>query len=127
MTQAQQKKVMDAQSKFFADEAAATSLQGQVAQAAADVETARQFSVSGVLLENAQRKSAADAAYFAKLDAQQKLIAQTQAAWSQVHQDQLDISQANLDSLQTGAVEQMPPPVPQPGGIGMVIQPSPQV
>jgi len=110
MTQAQQQSVMTAQKRFFDAETAATAAQSASQQAEAAVEAAKTFATVSAPAQARELIQRANDQFFAAQNTQQKVIADAQAAQVALSQAQVDLSQAILDSLQTGAVEQMPEP-----------------
>lgn len=107
MTQAQQSAVIAAQKRFFDAESIATAAQSAAAQSEAAVEAAKaNATVSAPAQARALVQNANDA-FFAAQASQQKVIADAQAARVALSQAQIDLNQAILDSLQTGAVEQV--------------------
>ena len=109
MTQAQQQAVVTAQQKFFDAESAATIAQSTSAQQEAAVEAAKANATGSAPAQARKLVQDANDAYFAALATQQTVIANAQNAQVALSQARLDLNQAILDSLQTGAVEKMPP------------------
>jgi hypothetical protein len=113
MTQAQQDAVTTAQKKFFDAEAAANTQQRLAEQAATDADAAKKARDFAAPAQAAAIVQAANDAYQAAIQNQIKVITTTQAAWAALGQAQKDLQDAITASLQTGAVEMMPPPVAQ--------------
>jgi hypothetical protein len=113
MTQAQQDAVVAAQKNFFDAGAAATAAQSASAQAEAAVEAAKTNATVTAPAAARALVQSANEAYFADLAAQQTVIQQAQQAQVALSQAQIDLQNAVLASLQTGAVEIVPPPVKQ--------------
>jgi predicted negative regulator of RcsB-dependent stress response len=107
MTQAQQTAVITAQKRFFDAENAASSAQSASAQAEAAVEAARTNATVTAPAQAHKLVQDANDSYFAALATQQTVIANAQNAQVTLSQARLDLNQAILDSLQTGAVEKV--------------------
>lgn len=105
MTQTQQNAVLAAQKRFFDAEAAATAAQQASGQAEANVEAAKTNATVTAPAQAQALVKAANDAYFKLQSDQQTVIQQAQQAQVALSQAQLDLNQAILGSLQTGAVE----------------------
>jgi len=107
MTQQQQGAVITAQKKFFDAEAAATAAQSASVQAEAAVEAAKANATVTAPAQAQALIKAANDAYFAALATQQTVVSNAQNAQVTLSQARLDLNQAILDSLQTGAIEKV--------------------
>jgi hypothetical protein len=112
MTQAQQDAVTTAQKKFFDAAAAFNTAQQAAYQAAAQTQAAKDALPKAQVQAQAIIQAANDL-YTQAMANQNTVFNAGIAATTAMNQAQADLQNAITASLQTGAVEMMPPPVKQ--------------